>query len=127
MTSASMHPLRIYFHQIRRTRSDDSPFFNRAWQTLAWEEYFQTANQTTGIATMQHDRVRDFPIPFLLSLATRICLSTGAVEKLKTAQRASLAELDALFASLHTAPFEGICEMTVFAPRFTITNPSPPG
>ena len=43
-------------------------------------------------------------------------------EKLKTAHRASLAELDALFASLQHRAFRGSCEVSAFAPRFTITN-----
>ena len=40
-------------------------------------------------------------------MGLQVCPPRGTVEKLKTAQRASLAELDALFATLQHRAFRG--------------------
>jgi type I restriction enzyme S subunit len=52
--------------------------------------------------------IKGMPIPLPpLPLQREFARRVGAVEKLKTAQHASLAELDALFASLQHRAFQG--------------------
>jgi type I restriction enzyme S subunit len=52
--------------------------------------------------------LRSFPLPLpTLPLQREFARRVTAVEKLKTAQRASLAEMDALFASLQHRAFRG--------------------
>ena len=53
------------------------------------------------------DSLRNFRIVPPIALQREFARRVGAVEKLKTAQRASLAELDALFASLQHRAFRG--------------------
>ena len=70
--------------------------------------FFQSAKQTTGIASINMTQLRAFPLllpPLVLQreFAHRI----AAVEKLQSAHRDSLAELDALFASLQHRAFRG--------------------
>ncbi len=66
--------------------------------------------RTRGLNTegLTLDHLRAFPLPIPpLDLQHEFARRVAAVEKLKTAQRAALAELDALFASLQHRAFRG--------------------
>jgi type I restriction enzyme, S subunit len=70
--------------------------------------FLRSAKQTTGIASINMTQLRGFPlllppVTFQRDFACR----ASAVERLKAAQCASLAELDALFASLQHRAFRG--------------------
>jgi type I restriction enzyme, S subunit len=70
--------------------------------------FLRSAKQTTGIASINMTQLRAFPLlvpplPLQHEFADRVAAS----EKLKTAHRMSLAELDALFASLQHRAFRG--------------------
>jgi type I restriction enzyme, S subunit len=73
------------------------------------KKYFlQSAKQTTGIASINMTQLKGFPLllpPIALQheFATRI----AALGKIKTAQQASLTQLDTLFASLQHRAFRG--------------------
>jgi type I restriction enzyme S subunit len=72
--------------------------------------YLQSQRLTRGIANHDLGLTRMVRIQIylpLLSLQREFARRVQAVEKLKTAQRASLAELDALFASLQHRAFRG--------------------
>ena len=72
--------------------------------------YQQSQRLTRGIANHDLGLTRMVKIQMYLpplSLQREFARRVGAVEKLKTAQRASLAELDALFASLQHRAFRG--------------------
>jgi type I restriction enzyme S subunit len=58
------------------------------------------------------------PLPLQQDFARRL----AAVEKLKVTHRASLASLDALFASLSAPRLPGRAVAVAFEPRFTISN-----
>ncbi len=63
---------------------------------------------TSGLNTISVSEVRATPVALPpIELQREFARRVGAVEKLKTAQRASLAELDALFASLQHRAFRG--------------------
>ena len=92
------------------TSRDASPLFlNWLVGSARGKKYFlRSAKQTTGIASINMTQLREFPLllpPLALqqTFATRI----QAVESLKATQRAALAELDALFASLQHRAFAG--------------------
>ena len=70
--------------------------------------FFRQAKQTTGIATINLSQLRKFPLlrPSL-DLQRRFAAIVESVEQQKAHQRAHLAELDALFASLQQRVFNG--------------------
>jgi type I restriction enzyme S subunit len=70
--------------------------------------FLRSAKQTTGIASINMTQLRGFPLLLPpLSLQREFAAQVAAVERLKTAQRVSLAKLDALFASLQHRAFRG--------------------
>jgi type I restriction enzyme S subunit len=81
--------------------------FVRVWlsflQAAIEEAAPESAQKNINLATLRNLAVPIPPIPLQREFARRLT----AVEKLKTAQRASLAELDALFASLQHRAFKG--------------------
>ncbi|MHB8797140.1 MAG: restriction endonuclease subunit S [Thermoanaerobaculia bacterium] len=103
----------IHQNHIFRVRADDKvirPVF------LSWlvgsargKKYFlRSAKQTTGIASINMTQLRGFPLllpPMVLQDA--FARRAAAVDKLKASHRASLAHLDALFASLQHRAFRG--------------------
>jgi type I restriction enzyme S subunit len=70
--------------------------------------FLKSAKQTTGIASINMTQLRGFPLLLPpVDLQREFVRGVRALERLKTAQRASLAELDALFASLQHRAFRG--------------------
>ena len=99
-----------HIFRVRLTSRDVSPLFlNWMVGSARGKKYFlRSAKQTTGIASINMTQLREFPLllpPLALqqTFATRI----QAVESLKATQRAALAELDELFASLQHRAFAG--------------------
>lgn len=99
-----------HIFRVRLTSCELTPLF------LSWlvggprgKRYFlQAAKQTTGIASINMKQLRSFPL-FVppLELQQNFARRVDEVEKLKAAQRSSLAELDALFATLQHRAFRG--------------------
>jgi type I restriction enzyme S subunit len=70
--------------------------------------FLKSAKQTTGIASINMTQLRGFPLLVPpVDLQREFVRRVRSVEKLKTAQRTSLAELDALFAGLQDLAFRG--------------------
>jgi type I restriction enzyme S subunit len=70
--------------------------------------YFQAKGVGSTFININRDELEALPIPNAQRhMADALARRVAAVEKLKTAQRAALAELDALFASLQHRAFRG--------------------
>lgn len=70
--------------------------------------FLKSAKQTTGIASINMTQLRGFPMLLPpIELQEEFAESVKVAEKLKATQRASLAELDTLFASLQHRAFRG--------------------
>ena len=86
----------------------DPYFLTAALATSAVKKQADRRIKGIGVPDLHLDQIQSFLIPLpLLSQQREFARRIGAVEKLKTAQRASLAELDALFASLQHRAFRG--------------------
>jgi type I restriction enzyme S subunit len=99
-----------HIFRIRLTTNRIQPLFlNWLVGSQRGKGYFlRSAKQTTGIASINMTQLRGFsllmpPLPLQCEFARRV----AAVEKLKAAHRASLVEMDALFASLQHRTFRG--------------------
>jgi type I restriction enzyme S subunit len=99
-----------HIFRVRLTSNTLTPLFlNWLVGSQRGKKYFlRSAKQTTGIASINMSQLRSFPLlvpPVNLQhdFGTRIAF----IEKLKTSHKASLAELDALFASLQHRAFSG--------------------
>jgi type I restriction enzyme S subunit len=75
----------------------------RFWRPIFVAQAPETARANINLETLRPLQVPAPPLPLQREFARRVL----AVEKLKTAQRASLAELDALFATLQHRAFRG--------------------
>jgi type I restriction enzyme S subunit len=96
--------------RVRLTTDQIRPLFlNWLVGSQRGKRYFlQSAKQTTGIASINMTQLRRFPLLMPpLRLQRDFARRVAAVEKLKAAHRASLAALDALFASLQHRAFRG--------------------
>lgn len=70
--------------------------------------FFKSAKQTTGIASINMTQLRGFPLLLPpMTLQQRFAEQMDLVDHLKADHRASLAHLDALFASLQHRAFRG--------------------
>ncbi|MBI4659787.1 MAG: restriction endonuclease subunit S [Verrucomicrobia bacterium] len=82
-----------------------------AWnvtQTAFFKQQITNACSSTTILTIKAPDLKRLPVPLPpISLQREFARRVTAVEALKTAQRASLAELDALFATLQHRGFRG--------------------
>jgi type I restriction enzyme S subunit len=81
------------------------------WAFLSSPAAYHQATSLAGGSASPHVNIRDIisfclPLP-PIELQREFARRVGAVEELKTVQRASLAELDALFASLQHRAFRG--------------------
>ena len=86
----------------------DSTFLEYHLRTPALHSKMQRSANASSQANLFQGQIRELPITLPpLPLQREFALRVQAVEKLKTAQRASLAELDALFASLQHRAFRG--------------------
>lgn len=96
--------------RVRVTAAGIQPLFlNWLLSSARGKRYFlRSAKQTTGIASINMTQLKGFPI--LLppgGLQREFAERIAAVDKLKAAHRSSLAEMDALFASLQHRAFRG--------------------
>lgn len=99
-----------HIFRVRLTTTQMHPLFlNWLVGSQRGKRYFlRSAKQTTGIASINMTQLRGFPVLLPpLALQRDFARRIAAVEKLKAAHRASLAELDALFASLQHRAFRG--------------------
>jgi type I restriction enzyme S subunit len=99
-----------HIFRVRITSSEIHPLFlNWLVGSQRGKRFFRrSAKQTTGIASINMRQLRSFPMLFPpLILQREFARRIAAVEKLKTAHRASLAELNALFAALQHRAFRG--------------------
>ncbi|WP_291992533.1 restriction endonuclease subunit S [Candidatus Accumulibacter sp. ACC003] len=99
-----------HIFRVRLTTEAVTPLF------LNWlvggqrgKRYFlRSAKQTTGIASINMTQLKGFPLLLPpLALQHEFARHVAIAQKLKAAHRASLAELDALFASLQHRAFRG--------------------
>jgi type I restriction enzyme S subunit len=99
-----------HIFRVRLTSSRLQPLFlNWLVGSQRGKKYFlKSAKQTTGIASINMTQLRRFPLIIPpLSLQSEFAEQVSAVERLKATQRASLAKLYALFASLQHRAFRG--------------------
>ena len=83
-------------------------FLSHAFQMPSMQRAFKTIQTGITLAHLNCRDVRELPIPIPpLPLQHEFARRIAAVEKVKVAQRASLAEMDALFASLQHQAFNG--------------------
>jgi type I restriction enzyme S subunit len=93
---------------ILRTKALVPRFLSAFFTTPSGERQVFGKNRQAVKAGLNFDDIRSFLIPVPpLDLQREFARRVAAVEKLKTAQRAALAELDALFASLQHQAFRG--------------------
>jgi type I restriction enzyme S subunit len=93
---------------ILRTKALVPRFLSAYFATPSGERQVFGKNRQAVKAGLNFDDIRSFLIPVPpLDLQREFARRVAAVEKLKTAQRAALAELDALFASLQHRAFRG--------------------
>ena len=99
-----------HIFRVRLTTHQVEPLFlNWLVGSQRGKRYFlRSAKQTTGIASINMTQLRGFPLMLPpLALQREFSRRLAAVEKLKTAHRASLTQFDALFASLQHRAFRG--------------------
>jgi type I restriction enzyme, S subunit len=95
----------IHQNHVFRVRVDPSvlhpQFFHEYLQTDVVRAYFlRCAKRTTNLASINMTQLRALPVPLpALGLQQEFAHQVAAAERLKASQRASLAKLDALFAS----------------------------
>ncbi len=99
-----------HIFRVRITSGEIDPIFlNWIIGSPRGKNYFlRSAKQTTGIASINMTQLRAFPMLLPpLPLQQRFAAVVESVERQKSAQRAHLAELDALFAALQHRAFRG--------------------
>jgi type I restriction enzyme S subunit len=99
-----------HIFRVRLTSNQLDPLFlNWLVGSSRGKRYFlRSAKQTTGIASINMTQLKGFPLLLPpLALQQDFARRIAAVDKLKAAHRASLAELDALFAALQHRAFRG--------------------
>jgi type I restriction enzyme S subunit len=99
-----------HIFRVRLTTDQLDPLFlNWLVGSERGKRYFlKSAKQTTGIASINMTQLRSFPLLVPpLTVQREFARRIAAVDKLKSAHRASLAKLDALFASLQHRAFRG--------------------
>ncbi len=103
----------IHQNHVFRVRLRDAKleplFLNWLVGSKRGKRYFlRSAKQTTGIASINMTQLRGFPLLIPpVALQREFARRVAAIDKLETAHRASLADLDALFASLQHRAFRG--------------------
>jgi type I restriction enzyme S subunit len=99
------HVFRVRLHDDRL----QPVFLNWLVGSARGKRYFlRQAKQTTGIASINLTQLRNFPLLIApLDLQRRFATIVESIEQQKARQRAHLAELDTLFASLQQRAFNG--------------------
>ena len=86
----------------------DSVFLNAAMGTSAVKNQADRRIKGIGVPDLHLDQIQEFQIPLpSMEEQREFTTQVSAVERLKSAQQASLAKLDALFASLQHRAFRG--------------------
>lgn len=96
--------------RVRVTAAGIQPLFlNWLVSSARGKRYFlRSAKQTTGIASINMTQLKGFPILVPpIGLQHEFAERVAGIDKVKAAHRASLAEMDALFASLQHRAFRG--------------------
>ena len=95
--------------RIRFAAQADAEFVAAAFKsTFVQHELNLRKSGTTNVFAIYYKDLRSLPLPLPpIGLQREFARRVSVVEKLKTAQRASLAELDALFATLQHRAFRG--------------------
>ncbi len=95
--------------RVRFTAKADAVFVAAAFKTaFVQHELNLRKSGTTNVFAIYYKDLRSLPLPLPpISLQREFARRVTAVEALKTSQRASLAELDALFATLQHRAFRG--------------------
>ena len=99
-----------HIFRVRLTSEKITPLFaNWLIGSTRGKRYFlKSAKQTTGIASINMTQLRGLPLLLPpIELQEEFAESVKVLEKLKATQRASLADLDTLFASLQQRAFSG--------------------
>jgi len=99
-----------HIFRVRLTSRCIQPLFlNWLVGSQRGKKYFlKSAKQTTGIASINMTQLRRFPLIIPpLSLQSEFAEQVSALDRLKNAQRTSLAKLEKLFASLQHRAFRG--------------------
>jgi type I restriction enzyme S subunit len=99
-----------HIFRVRITSPEVDPLFlNWLVGSQRGKRFFlRSAKQTTGIASINMTQLRSFPMLFPpLTLQHKFAGLVAAAEKLKNTYRASVAELNTLFASLEQRAFRG--------------------
>jgi type I restriction enzyme S subunit len=105
-----IHQNHIFRVRINKGADIEPVYLNWLISSQRGKSYFlRSAKQTTGIASINMAQLRKFPLLLPpLKMQQEFTLRVRAVEELKAKYRASLAELDALFASLQDRAFRGL-------------------
>jgi type I restriction enzyme S subunit len=95
--------------RVRFTAKADAVFVAAAFKTaFVQHELNLRKSGTTNVFAIYYKDLRSLPLPLpSIALQREFAQRVAAVEALKTAQRAALAELDALFSSLQHRAFRG--------------------
>jgi type I restriction enzyme, S subunit len=99
-----------HIFRVRITSPDVHPLFlNWLVGSQRGKRFFlRSAKQTTGIASINMTQLRSFPMLFPpMTLQHDFAHRVGILEKLKDRHRASLAEMNSLFATLQDRAFRG--------------------
>lgn len=99
-----------HIFRVRITSANIDPIYlNWLIGSQRGKKYFlRSAKQTTGIASINMTQLKAFPMLIPpLPLQQKFAAIVESIERQKTAQRAHLAELDALFAALQHRAFRG--------------------
>jgi len=108
---SGLHLFNNNLMRVRFTAKADAVFVAAAFKTaFVQHELNLRKSGTTNVFAIYYKELRSLPLPLPpIALQREFARRVTAVEALKTAQRASLAELDALFASLQHRAFRGGC------------------
>lgn len=106
----AIHQNHIFRVRVTDPRRVDPVYLNHLVSSDRGKQYFlRSAKQTTGIASINMAQLRRFPLLLPpIEVQQEFARQVEAVQSLTATHRASLAELDALFASLQDRAFRGL-------------------
>ncbi|MFC0862564.1 restriction endonuclease subunit S [Sphaerimonospora cavernae] len=105
----AIHQNHIFRVRLHPSSKVEPNFLNWLIASERGRRYFlRSAKQTTGIASINATQLRQFPLVIPpLALQNEFAVRLGKIKTHESTQRAHLAELDALFASLQQRAFRG--------------------
>lgn len=106
----AIHQNHIFRVRITAGEKVDPVYLSYFVSSDRGKQYFlRSAKQTTGIASINMAQLRRFPLLLPpIEVQQEFARRVRVAQQLRTRQRASLAELDALFASLQDRAFRGL-------------------